>query len=215
VPLWESQLPKPLIVGFGYSARQGKDACCSFLKDNYRGSKILVTSFAKRLRKEISDEMYKVMAEEHLSHRGALEVMCERAGVEFNPQALSDEHNRYGKQRKLQQWWGTEFRRVQCATYWLDKVQEEISASGADFVLLSDMRFKNEAEWITNMGGKTVKVTRPSKSELKAQEAAHISEHELADHAFDYTIVNDGSLKQLHAKANSVYKQILQLEFTW
>lgn len=201
---------KPVITAFGYEARSGKGECASHLAKEFSSSRVLLTSFAKVLRLEIHQEMQRVMAQHYCSQREALEIMCISHRVPFDAFAQADELNPYGKQRKLQQWWGTEFRRAQCPTYWLDRVADEIAEKKPDLVLIDDMRFINEANWVKEQGGYTVHVHRPSDQKLKGAEAAHISEHQLTEYAFDFKIVNDGSLSQLHSRAIQTYHQILQ-----
>lgn len=199
-----------LVVGLGYEANSGKDACVKHLMALYSGSKIIHTSFARELRYEIHNEMYDVMADHRCSSSEALQAMCERERVEFDPFASKSEMDPFGKQRRLLQAWGMRQRAID-PFYWIHKVAQEISSSQADLVLISDLRFVNEAEFIRDRGGKTIKVHRPIKDKLEGHAAKHVSEHELADYAFDYTILNNGILKQLHNKVAAVYLQILQL----
>ena len=52
--------------------------------------------------------------------------------------------------RLLMQWWGTEFRRNMVdKDYWIKKVQSWIDKHPeVDVILIPDLRFKNEIEWI-------------------------------------------------------------------
>jgi hypothetical protein len=197
-------------MALGFTARSGKGEVASYLARAYSASNILVTSFAKALRREIHDEVQQIAADYLCPPREAMEILCYRKGVEYDPFAKPDNLNPYGKQRRLQQWWGTDYRRSECPTWWLDKVAAEIVASGADLVILDDARFPNELGWVKSNGGVTVKVIRPGHSELSTQAASHISESALADYPFDYTILNDGSLSQLYQRANKVFHQVTQ-----
>jgi hypothetical protein len=199
----------PIITGFGFEARSGKDSCADYLVKTYRGSKILRTSFARRLRSEVHTEMYRLVKELSIAPREALRVMCEQRNVPFDPLACRDVNDPHSKQRALLQLWGME-RRAQSATYWLDKVAEEIMAKQPDLVIISDMRFVNEADWIKSTGGKTVHVVRPH-SGLTGSVAMHPSENSLVGYEFDYTIHNDSTLKVLQARANEVFAEIRQM----
>lgn len=59
--------------------------------------------------------------------------------------------------------------------------------------VVSDVRFKNEAERIRSMGGVIFRVSRPGVGPI----SDHISETDLDDYEFDATIENDGSLIDL------------------
>lgn len=203
---------KPTILAFGYEARSGKGECCQFLSRMYSASNVLVIGFATALRFEIHQKMRQIMADHHMPSHEALESMCIARGVSYDPFAPKDEHNPFGKQRALQQYWGTEYRRAQNPNYWVDKVAEQIAVKKPDIVLIDDVRFASEAEWVKSMGGYTVHVDRPDKHSLLGSAATHISEHALAGYKFDYKIVNDGSLKQLHYKANQVFHAVTQMK---
>lgn len=63
--------------------------------------------------------------------------------------------------RALLQWWGTEYRRNQDEMYWVNKARATIEEAleWADLVVVTDMRFINEAALIKYLGGMTVEVT--------------------------------------------------------
>ena len=62
-----------------------------------------------------------------------------------------------------------------------------------DDVAISDVRFKNEAEWIRHSGGVLVRVHRSGLQPV----ASHVSETELAGIQADHELLNDGSLSTL------------------
>lgn len=201
---------KPIILALGHEAQSGKGEVAQYLKRVYGGCNLLVASFAKALRFEIQQEVQQISADYMCPQRHAVEILCYRKGVKFDPFAKPDENNPFGKQRALQQFWGTDYRRAQCATYWLDKVQAEIDSVKPDLVILDDARFNNEVDWVREQGGINVRVHRPNKTSLQGAEAAHVSEHQLANYEWDHILVNDGSLKQLHTRAADLYRTILQ-----
>ncbi|NBV35507.1 MAG: hypothetical protein EBR81_17395, partial [Proteobacteria bacterium] len=114
---------------------------------------------------------------------------------------LMDSPTRKESFRVLLQWWGTEYRRNQhLPSYWTDIVQDKIAVakSKGKVVVLTDVRFPNEYDvprlYQDNL---LVKVIRPKDGEAKD---AHISENALANHEFDVTIVNDGTLEVYEQK---------------
>jgi hypothetical protein len=67
------------------------------------------------------------------------------------------------------------------------------SAMRHSFVVVDDVRFPNEAELIRSMGGQLWRIERPG----LADATGHASEGGLADWAFDWVIVNDGTVEDL------------------
>lgn len=60
-------------------------------------------------------------------------------------------------------------------------------------VVITDCRFRNEAEAAKRLGGYVVRVDRPGVRAVNA----HTSEHDLADWPFDYILPNAGGLEHL------------------
>lgn len=202
-------MPIRTVIGFGYEARSGKDTVTDHLLKLYAGSRIIKTSFARALRFEIHQEVQHIAAVYSCPIREAMQELCWRKNVRYDPFAKPEGIDIYGKQRELLQYWGM-WKREISSTYWVDKVAEEINIANPDIVLISDLRFFSEGDWIKSIGGQTVNIHRPSKETLSEKAAEHISEHQLAHYAFDHKIINDGSLKQLHERAENLALNILQ-----
>lgn len=62
--------------------------------------------------------------------------------------------------RSLLQWWGTELRRDQDADYWLKASKPWLTQALAthDLVVITDVRYANEADLIRSLGGLVVRV---------------------------------------------------------
>ena len=75
--------------------------------------------------------------------------------------------------------YGTHLRRKKDPNCWVKKVerliQENISDSSKNFVFITDVRFKNEAEWVKSLGGYIFQITRdgfgPANEEEHVQSA--------------------------------------------
>ena len=65
--------------------------------------------------------------------------------------------------------------------------------------IITDMRFPNEMEAVVENGGITIRVVRPG-----TVTEDHPSETALDDAAFDYEIINDGSMEELVSKVRSI-----------
>lgn len=62
--------------------------------------------------------------------------------------------------RKLLQWWGTELRRAEDEDYWIKHAisRMEVVSEHADLIVVTDVRFENEAAAIRDLGGIVVEV---------------------------------------------------------
>jgi len=94
--------------------------------------------------------------------------------------------------RRLLQVYGTDVMRRQFG----ENVWVDLAYSGkdpADHWVVTDCRFKNEADGIRDHGGFVVRINRPGVEPPNL----HPSEVDLLDYDFDYTIDNDGTLDDL------------------
>lgn len=62
--------------------------------------------------------------------------------------------------------WGTEFRRAQNPDHWINcmKGSKAWNESTADLIVITDLRFSNEYEWIKREGGTCIYLSRLSKA---------------------------------------------------
>lgn len=98
--------------------------------------------------------------------------------------------------RHLAQTLGTEWGRNTLDTgIWLRVAQARAAQALAlgHHVVISDVRYPNEAGWVASLGGTVVRVMRPHVSGVRA----HSSELHAHDLAAAHTISNDGSLQRL------------------
>lgn len=87
------------------------------------------------------------------------------------------------------------------ATLELIQLADEASEVAAETfgpvsVVVTDVRFDNEAEWIKRHGGRVIRIVRPGTAAV----AAHASEAGVSDWLVDAEIVNDGDLTELRSK---------------
>lgn len=71
--------------------------------------------------------------------------------------------------------------------------------------VITDTRFKNEADEVRNLGGQLLRITRPNNP---FPQSNHQSEIELDDYNFDYYIVNSGSLEDLYTRMEDFLRDI-------
>lgn len=134
---------KTFVFGFGHKARHGKDSACRIIREQ-RGHlyDIRQYSFAEALKREVIG-------------MGNQRTLCEMAGLPYDENPPLDDPllpAPHGKQRRLLQWWGTEFRRTQDPDYWVKQTEKRILAERPQIALISDMRFKNEFAMVQNYG---------------------------------------------------------------
>jgi hypothetical protein len=99
--------------------------------------------------------------------------------------------------RRLMQSFGTEVGRSLFGyDVWVDQMERRVRDSGADAIVVTDVRFTNEAEWILARGGWIIEVTRPGVGPVNG----HVSDSGLSRHLISSTIANDGTLEDLSEK---------------
>lgn len=100
------------------------------------------------------------------------------------------------KGREILQYIGTEFGRTLCNKVWINRLNDKINPK-YDHTIITDVRFKNEAEFIISKGGILVKVIKDD----NINDDVHLSEHDL-DNFNDYNciILNTETLEILEEK---------------
>lgn len=96
--------------------------------------------------------------------------------------------------REIMRWWGTEYRRAQNPMYWINKaraVLDEASSRGFRRFVITDLRFKNEADFVRRHNGQVWMVKRAGADAVIAD---HQSESELVSIEPDVVIENNGSV---------------------
>ena len=128
-----------LIIGIMGRKGSGKDTFFSHLALSAGTKTIRRLAFADPLKEEVSKAM----------------------GV---PVEWIEERKNQWWMRTILQIWGTEFRREHFGEhYWIDKMRQQIKrvSLSSDIVVLTDVRFKNEADFVINNGGVLIRVVRP------------------------------------------------------
>lgn len=97
--------------------------------------------------------------------------------------------------RSLLQWWGTEYRRAQDEMYWVKKTRPiiEDALNYYDLVVVTDVRYRNEAALIKYLGGMVVEVHTIEPIRLERLGGNNTPEHasEVIDFPVDAWIHND------------------------
>ena len=94
--------------------------------------------------------------------------------------------------RRLLQVFGTEVgRKMFGLDFWIDIALKDLS--GDTQVVISDVRFPNEADAIAKLGGSVWRINRKNHSAVNG----HASEHAMDNYMFNHVIYNDGTLDDL------------------
>ena len=106
--------------------------------------------------------------------------------------------------RLILQGWGTDYRRKLCGeNYWVNVMEKAIQhMSRCDIILIPDVRFQNEYDFVKRACGMLIRVNRTG-----LVSDTHKSETELDNNTFDFTITNDDTLE-------SLVEQVKQIKIT-
>lgn len=110
----------------------------------------------------------------------------------------------YPEVRALLQRTGTDAgRKLLGSNVWVDALfRDEVSAPA---LVITDVRFPNEAQQVADRGGVTIRIERPGVGPARDRMGrVHESETALDDWVFDHTLANDGSVRDLHLKLYGV-----------
>ena len=177
VPGVEPKRGTPPLIGLTGRARSGKDTVAGMLKTVVDFKSLAFAAALKDGLKTMLD-----LTDEHV-YGDLKEVVIEDFGKSPR-QMLQTLGTEWGRQLVHDDIWLTVTRRK------IDRWREEGFA-----VVMTDVRFENEAEMIRKMGGRVWHVVRPDAPKINA----HASENGVSfDAATDITIYNNGTLDDLY-----------------
>ncbi len=111
--------------------------------------------------------------------------------------------------RDIMRWWGTEYRRSACAGYWVSKAAQHIqwlhTGREARLVVITDVRFADEAELVHGVGGHIWQITRPACAIAPGGHASEVTGEAFAPAA---VIDNAGDLRHLQQQVLSAWAAI-------
>ena len=166
-----------MIIGISGKKRSGKDTVYELIRMLKQGDGIypLRAAFGDQIKEEV-------------------------AGVTGVDLKHIEEHKE--RFRPMLQWWGADFRRhYKGESYWLDKMLAKMETiTGREVLVITDVRYPNEAELVKRAGGIMIRVDRRT-----GLEDAHSSENLLDSfEGFDYRLSNNGTLFDLKEKVSRI-----------
>lgn len=182
-----------IYVGVGGYKRCGKDTFTKLLIEELKKQNIDARrrSLADTLKEECAEMIITELRKTARKFWGKYTVV-----IPTKEELLSKMHSdEYKEQfRLLLQWWGTEFkRRMVDDAYWIDMVKEWADASTADVVVVSDVRFQNEIDFIKNNEGFRVWVYRDG-----CEPSEHASENSIdINTGWNLTVENNATIDEL------------------
>lgn len=166
----------PIIIGFGYKARSGKDTAANYLVKKYNFARI---GFADTLKE---------------SCRAVFSFSDEQLYGELK-QTVDPFWNK--TPRECLQIIGDGFRKFIDPLIWIKAIERKIELMG-NKIVIPDIRYINEINFIHGMGGVVVCIKR-NYYELTEKQATHTSEIELDNFKkWDYEIDNNGTKEDLY-----------------
>lgn len=101
--------------------------------------------------------------------------------------------------REILQWLGTDVLRNQInEDFFVMNMKQRIDDSKAEYIIVTDVRFPNEAEFIRSLGGKVVKIVRDNKKTggKTTKYSSHVTEQGIPDNLVDAIIENNSSIEE-------------------
>lgn len=115
--------------------------------------------------------------------------------------------------RTLLQRLGTEAGwRMHGQNLWTDRVEARIKADPTTDRVITDVRMPHEADWIHDVGGILVRITRPDHQGTTGANSRHESETGADAMTVDIEMFNEGSLADLEVKVNDLVQMLRNID---
>jgi hypothetical protein len=199
-------MDKPILIGLAGKARSGKDTAAEYLRDTHGLATYALAGPLKQMLTSVFGEHF---------HTGDREAICPETGVSYRVmmQLLGTEWGRRVNpdiwvNLMLKQW--ADVQRVWPVQY--DTGMQVVLKPGGPAVVLngmvvSDVRFDNEAEAILDAGGIVVNIVRHQGGPIGLE--GHASEAGVHPRLISHEVNNGGSLKDLHRHLDRVAENFL------
>lgn len=118
--------------------------------------------------------------------------------------------DRFPEVRRLLQETGEAMRALD-PDFWIRQLVRKVEAANEWNlpVVVTDCRYRNEADTLRDLGFHLVRIVRPNSEHAMSPETArHPSETELDDYPVSDTLINDGTVADLHVKLDDLVRRI-------
>jgi hypothetical protein len=175
---WTNKEGKPAVIGFSGKAHAGKDTAGQYLVDKYYFKHYY---FAKPL-KEGCHKMFNLSDEQIKNKEKVIEP--------------------WGKSpRELYQLLGTDVARTIDPNVWVKNAEIFYRQALGFSIVITDVRFTNEAYWIKQKGGIVIQIKRDNEP---IPESSHASENGMKESDYDLTIYNTKSKNDLYEQIENI-----------
>lgn len=137
-------------IGLAGKMASGKDTIGLALK-NSQEKEMLILSFAGGLREEIAETLEKIKANKYTKPTSMPYDLYELLLKESQEETI-DTHKRTNRMRQILQKYGTEYRRQEKDSYWVDRLEELIKRNSDKDICITDARFENELAMLKKQG---------------------------------------------------------------
>jgi len=175
---WTNKDGKPAVIGFAGKAHAGKDLAGKYLVDKYYFKHYY---FAKPI-KEACRYMFQ-LTEEQIKNK---EEVIEPWGI---------------SPRTMYQHIGTDIGRSLDPNLWIKNAEIFYKQAIGFSIVITDVRFSNEAKWIRSKGGVVIQIKRDNKP---IAESSHASENGMNESDYDFTIYNTKSKQDLYNQIDNI-----------
>lgn len=177
-------LPPVRIIGLTGKAGSGKDSVADVLIGTFGFTR---ESFASDLKQAVLD------LDPYVRMDGTRMV---RLSEIVDAYGMDDAKRRFPEVRRLLQVFGTEVIRNRDEDFWINSLQNRVLHRTSRHIVITDVRFDNEAQWIHQSHGRVYEILRPGYQDGVIN-AGHASESGLDPSLVDDQILNDGTLEDL------------------
>lgn len=192
--------PKSIIIGITGRRRVGKDTSAIFLKEQFGFIQLALADPIKRATKEIfdfTDEQLNGAQKERIDSRWGItpREVLQVVGTDLFRNTFGQRFPHIG------------------ANIWTMSLANKIDhlvRTGTQRIVVSDIRFPNEAKVIKDAGGFIIKLTRPRLT-ADASVDQHASETSSDQIPADFEVVNDQTIAHLCGKLELIIEKILKV----
>lgn len=201
-------------IGLAGKMASGKDTIGLVLKEN-QYKEMLILSFAGSLREETTETLEKIKNNDFVKPINMPDDLYTLL-VEESKEDKVDAYKRTNRMRQILQKYGTEYRRKEKASYWVDKLEETIIRNKNKDICVTDARFKNELDMLKNQGFFLVKINISEEEQEKRlrnrdgntiKRINHISESAFEDYK-DFDLEIDNNNKTVNEAVGEILKEV-------
>ena len=204
-----------LLLGVTGSAQSGKDTFAKMLVeelDRQTDSVFVLMAYAHELKMKIQkdfDLSYEQLwgTEKEIVDRRYKKVFNSHGGIRADVADTDELPTAYWTPREMMQNYGQFYRTIDY-DFWVKHLFSVIKQNKYENVIITDVRYLNEAQPIVDSGGYIIRIVRGNRAKIHNQ--YHISEMSMAKYdKISFTVGNNGTLDELRLNVVDVVKQII------